>query len=534
MNRIIEQRAKIAIIVAFVGVAFGVMVPLYTDEIGWRFQLSRMVQDGGLDRIIFEVCGSLGAEPPVFMWPVRLIGSASTALVAHPIAIRLIGIATALASFIALIAILRAVRPIADDDRRSITALSFGLLGLGLLPLLMMWSRPEQPIVLAMLLTVLTVLRGIEPARTVRQRWVATAIVFTLAIVAISLHVKVFYFLPLFFAALMLVMPPGSRLPLRAGVTLALLLVWVLSLKYWTARFACPADPVIARQFGAENLASAILSGRIPEKGILGTLGDMLPFGYVHPIIPGPRLMSDWLPPLDLWPPVAVAFKIIVWLSVVSSLVLLTRSVRGRLNREVPAPVILAGALLLGIAACTFTQLRKNAYEAALVMPLLILIIILVLGSDRRHIGGLKRLSILIVTVATCGQLFLIPYLTPRLARSQAAAGVIETQKRSIPVFSYGAIGERVRAAARQCRIPLDGSARYVGIDDMSYLIFADSWRPMYRFGMNGAWSYDVPDAIGLLRERRSSGMVVQCRELKPELRARATVVGDFCCLGAQ
>ena len=192
-----------------------------------------------------------------------------------------------------------------------------------------------------------------------------------------------------------------------------------------------------------------------------------------------------------------------------------------------PAPV------LLGIGACMLTQLQKNAYESALVVPLLILMIILVVGSDQRRIRGLERLSVLIVIIAAAGQVFLIPYLTPRLVRSQAQAGVIDTQKHSIPVFSYAAIDQRVRAAARQCRIPLDGSARYVGIDDLSYLVFADSWRPMYRFGMNGAWSYNVPDPVGLLRERRSSGMVVQCRELKPELRAHATVVGDFCCLGA-
>ena len=272
MNRIAEHRAKIAILVAFVGAVAGLMVPLYTDEIGWRFQLSRMIQDGGLDRIIFETCGNPGVAPPIFMWPVRLIGSASTALVAHPLAIRLIGIATIFATFITFIAIIRAVRPVADQARRSITALAFGLLGLGLLPLLMMWSRPEQPIVLAMLLTVLTVLRGIEPTRTVRQRWIATAIVFALAVVAISLHVKVFYFLPLFLVALLLVMPRGSRLPLRVGLLLALLVVWAASLRYWTVRFSCVTDPEIARQFGTQNLASVILSGQIPAKGILATL----------------------------------------------------------------------------------------------------------------------------------------------------------------------------------------------------------------------------------------------------------------------
>lgn len=528
--------ARITLAALLLSIAFGVMVPIYADELAWRFQLSRLVQDGWVDRIANESCGNLAITPPFFMWPVRLVDSLSTALTTHPLEIRLIGMATALAMIAVLIAIVRAVRP-ADGTRRAVATLAYALIGIGLLPLLMVWSRPEQPVALAMLLTVLVTLRGIEPGRSAGARWLGVGLVFALAVIAISLHAKVFFFFPLFAAAMLLLVPPGAHRLARAVLIAALALIWAASFHYWSLRFACPDDPVMAARFGTQNLASMIVSGKIAadgENGVLAILGKIMPFEYFHAAMPGPRLMSSWLPALMLWPPIAIAWKVLLSLCWIAAAILAIGSLRDRVVRARPAAVTLALAIVLGIAACSVTQLQKNAYEAALMLPLLVAALVLILGSDPRRIRGLGRVALWVAVISVAGQAALAARLAPRLALSQAAAGTIPAQNLSTPIFSYGAIGSQVRQAARLCRIPLDGSAKSVSVDEFSYLAFARSWRPMYRFGMVGDWAYSVGDSRAFLRARQSSGIIGQCRHFKPELRAGAVQVGEICCLGAQ
>jgi hypothetical protein len=68
-----------AILLCFLLLTLGwalLYLPLYTDEVGWRFQLSRYVPDGGVDRFINETCGANTlAAPPLFMRPLRLFSS---------------------------------------------------------------------------------------------------------------------------------------------------------------------------------------------------------------------------------------------------------------------------------------------------------------------------------------------------------------------------------------------------------------------------------------------------------------------------
>jgi hypothetical protein len=67
---------------------------------------------------------------------------------AHPFAVRLSGVAYALVWMVMLLALIR--RLTADGQRRGqLTTLACGLMGLGLMPWLLVWSRPEQPIILS-------------------------------------------------------------------------------------------------------------------------------------------------------------------------------------------------------------------------------------------------------------------------------------------------------------------------------------------------------------------------------------------------
>ena len=54
---------------------FGLLLPIYTDEVGWRMQL-RAGMDGGIDRMISDICGpNTNAAPPLFMMPFRHVSA---------------------------------------------------------------------------------------------------------------------------------------------------------------------------------------------------------------------------------------------------------------------------------------------------------------------------------------------------------------------------------------------------------------------------------------------------------------------------
>src|SRR5690349_18380633 len=82
--------------VAVTAILLGFLVPLYTDEVGWRFQ-TRSAIDGGVDRSLTEHCGpNTVAVVPLFMRPLRSINATVNLALPDPIVIRLIGVASAL------------------------------------------------------------------------------------------------------------------------------------------------------------------------------------------------------------------------------------------------------------------------------------------------------------------------------------------------------------------------------------------------------------------------------------------------------
>ena len=75
----------------------GMLVPVYPDEIGWRFQ-ERAWIDGGLDIGLNDNCGpNTIARAPWFMMPVRWYSATANRIFADPLFIRLEGVACALA-----------------------------------------------------------------------------------------------------------------------------------------------------------------------------------------------------------------------------------------------------------------------------------------------------------------------------------------------------------------------------------------------------------------------------------------------------
>jgi hypothetical protein len=141
----------------------GAALPLYTDEIGWRFQ-ERAGFAPGLDTSLSDICGPNSlARPPLFMMPVRLFSAAANSWLDAPVFVRFEGVACALLWLALLWRLVSLASATAGGVPRQrhlpVRALILAPLGMGILPLLLVMSRPEQPLILGTLAAIMLALR---------------------------------------------------------------------------------------------------------------------------------------------------------------------------------------------------------------------------------------------------------------------------------------------------------------------------------------------------------------------------------------
>ncbi len=516
--------------------ALGLLLPLYTDEVGWRFQLSRYFQDGGVDRFLVETCGAnTNAVPPFFMLPVRFFSSALTALFSDPLIVRLSGVAFAILGVFGLRAVVwRAI----DDPRRRalIDILCLALLGMGVLPLLLVWSRPEQPVWLAVLASVLVALR--QRAAADREPIAPIAVILLLAVMAMSYHLKALIYLPLFALALVLSGKNSRHLVVRGAALVLLVGMAWLAFRYWSARFACPGDPVVAEIVAGQNVSVLLLGD--DWKSILSQLpqilSGMLPTEYLRVALPMNKYMSDWMPPGVTPRELTHAWKAlghVAWgaglATGLGALILALRTPERRWT-----PLLLAFALIGCATIWAGLQLTKNAYESALYLPVLVLALALALAALPREPRWLMPAIWGVAALSCVSQVLLIGYYGARLWASEPTAGYVADQPYSMSVYGYSALRTRIAEAGAKCGIATGRESRRVLIDDVTYFTFAQSYRPAHRLGVLSVWNGSLKNPLAWMHMVGSSGAVLRCDYLPADMRAKAIATGPFCCIKKQ
>lgn len=514
-----------------------VFLPVYTDEIGWRFQ-ERAGFDG-VDKMFSEVCGpNTLARPPFFMMPVRYFSSTLNALFADPFYIRLSGILYALLWTGLVLALLRKVVP-DRTHRDTLTTLAFGLLALGTLPLLLVWSRPEQPVVLAA--TTALLLAFAAPGK--RTQWLRPLLILALSIVAVSYHVKGLLLLPLFLCCLALT-GTGRNARLTQGFVAALMIAMTaVAAHYWVSRLQCPADAVLRAEYARNNMGLEISGGGV--WGLLRALGALIGnatlLDYFGMPAPRERPLSYWLPPYLISD--AASFRwflalVSVWFIALGTMLLaLFAPLRRMLTERTWEPRAILAIMLLGtVLAWSATQSIRNVYEASFVLPLVVLAIILAHSAnmpERRPARLLQGLAVLLGVFGLLNIAGVASIYGPSLLRASGERGYIAGQPNSLSVFGYGQIAPRIAETARLCGLPEPEAAHALMIDELTYFPYMQSRLPQHRLGVLSTWKGSITDPVAYLRSRGSSGAVLACHYLPKDLMARAKRNGEFCCLAA-
>lgn len=535
--------ARLAAQAAFAGfvlsVLLGLLLPIYTDEVTWRMQLRAGI-DGGIDAMPSDICGpNTIVAPPWFMMPHRWMTGWLNLAFPDPLYVRIVGVASALAWAFLLRAL---IGRIAGDSRQRhiLTAVGFGLLGFGVLPIMMVMSRPDATVLLCVTGAILACIVGRREAAGAPWRaWAWPGLVALLGVVALSAHLKGILFAPVFLLCLFAALPARAAVWKKGAVLVAFALLALQSAHYWVDRFRCPDDPVMAAMLDQQNLAS-VLAGSGDWQGKLATaLAGASPNTYLHVAEASPRPMSAWLPPGRIDSSAMVLRKLAMltfWdlamlLATACLAVAAWRSLRERrLDFAFALPVVLAGLVLVWSAS----QLVKNAYEAMIVLPVLAIAILFAIagigptGTLQRWLG---RAAIVLVVLSLAAQADVARRYLPPFAAAAAQPGYVAGQPYSVSPYGYGTIRERIRATARQCGIGSQGRAIRPLVDDTTYFAFVDSLRPFHAVSVIGKWKGRIGDPIAYIGDHGSQGAILGCRTLPAGIRARAIQNGEFCCV---
>lgn len=546
------------VVCLFLGLLGGLLLPLYTDEVGWRLQ-ERFWTDG-VDKLYSDQCGpGTLAVPPLFMWPARWYSAFFNQHFAQPYWVRASGVIYAC---LWVWMLLRLIRRIARDrgERHMIAVVACTLIGLGCTPLLMVWSRPEQPIMLAVTGALMIAsagwqapgnrfapLAGIPYSRALTSpatAWLRSLAIAALTMVALSYHFKALITMPVF-AAAVLMASRGQRAHLPRAAALALMVGAALAaLGYWSARLACPLDPLIEQDHNRQNLiASFIGNGDIADSPLtlLGRLMGNLRFdAYIDSAAPQVWPMSRWLVPGRVsWDEVHGwrGGMLVIWSlagasGLVAALVALWRQGRrGMLACEAAMALV-----LLGVAALwCVSQLIRNVYEVGFVLPLLVLAI--VLGLAAPHGVHWLRQFLRVVALALGPLMILSEVLVaglygPPMVAALGARDHLPDQPWSVPLLARERSEGDIVGAAGLCGLSPARPAGNLMLDDLTYFTFMASPTPQHYLGvLPDRLRGSITDPLAYLARHRSSGIVMGCRSLPGSLQRRARHQGAFCCL---
>lgn len=533
----------------------GMLLPVYTDEVGWRLQ-ERAALDG-VDKLYSENCGlNTLAAPPWFMMPVRWYSGFFNTHFPSPFWVRLSGVLYALVfGWLVWRLIGRVGRD--EEQRHKLGIIAATLMGLGVMPLLLVWSRPEQPILLAVAAALVVAAAGwrapgvrfpplagaayTEAPTAPRTAWARSLGILALGVVALSYHFKGVGVMPVMVGCIAFA-SRGPRTIAPRAVAIALMLASSgVSAKYWVARMDCPADPVVSVAHAKENLIGQLAVGKSSPAAVLGKLVDNYrPHKYVDLAAPLVHPMSRWVvrdrvsdEEMHGWQGgMAAIWGISLGAAVLATLLMARRAWR---EKVIPPETVMA-LLLYGVASVwCVSQIIRHVYESTFVLPLVMLAIVLALaaphGSQRLR-QAVAVLALGIGPLALLSMALVASYYGPPMAAAASARGALPLQPYSVPVFGYEGERAQLQALAAQCHLPETRAARGLMLDDATYFAFMQSRLPDHQLAiLSPRLRGSISDPIAYLRGRGSSGIVTRCSALPEALAARAHRAGAYCCL---
>ena len=521
-------------------------IPLYIDDIMNMIVLTRAGYDNWYITGVRPLCkNNFESAIPITLLPGRFLSWLAFLPISTPQEIRLygIGIFVCWLSFFIWMG-----KKSFLVEGASLARLALALSFMGVFPFLVTLNRPEPSIAIA--ITFFALLPFYLDRRAIGKYQQYSLIILVLLVASwfFSQHPKTLFFAPLVFYALF---------KLRGSLPL----FWIASPSIMTAiqfqayelakrRFDCPDSSNMQQFISSVALPPGLLWGD-PElfikKFLEGVAGGSY---YFQSIFFAPLYGSGWLPPASFGA-LHSAINLLLFLVIVcvlgfcllSTLTAIIRSCRQKkLSSDVIVPLLLITSMIL---TAGFQQ-SKNFYDVIPVwLPLICLTCIFFFQTSSRLFLSMRPyVSGLIYAISIASQLLLIDSFRdlPDINKNAGVAGDIFHSglisirsyhdgfhdmvfHKSASILDYDKRREAITHLAARCDIAPQKPNRYLIIDMFTYLIFKESYRPVFVEHLEN-------QIASFAKNIHSTGLITLCGSLPADLQEKATREDGFCCIG--
>lgn len=498
--------------------------PVYVDELFWKLMVARLETDHGKLVYLFAQCSKgQWIDAPLTWYPAMSIHSWLYEDASHPWRLRVHGWFFFLVLLALWTCLLKRRAGLGVTD--AFLAVS-AFLSVGVLPFLLVYARPEQPL---LFLITLSLLVTFYKAPSNRLSWpIGLLVTLSFALVGMLLaatHPKGMFLFPVL---LVLAWRQLKSWPLL--VLLVLILGWTAydTSQVWQLRTTCPEFPGLMSVLRGLTLQPGVLFSN-PLLFIQQGWSNVLDFGtYVRSLNFQDQYVADWLPAGKggvisaqvrsvantlLWIPLLVAVL------VMASNWLFERRPRGRVD------LLLWFTILLSLAAIVVLQTQKNFYEVSIVWPLVLLLAIFSFGRpvSESNRGGVRIIIAVLMAVA------LLSGILREERFGEFVPGWRQARLQQVEMVDHQNQGLR-DFARKQCGI--EDSAQRLVLDIKTYQAFWDHEQPIFLDYAAGWWAAES-DVRETFRKRRVQGLVALCTNIPESDRSRAIEFGSYCCMSA-
>lgn len=519
--------------------------PVNADEIFWKLMIARLEGDEGKLVYLFAQCREgQWIDAPLTWYPAMWINAWFYEDASQPWDLRIHGWVV----FLILIGLwtwlLRQRSGLGlPDSFLAVTA----FLSVGVMPFLMVFERPEQPLLLLLTMALLTTLvqQKTSPASSFASvkrappiGWGAgLLVVLGFALIGTLMsgtHPKGMFLFPVLLVLAWRQLRSWLLVLLLAGI-----LGWTAfdTQQVWQLRTSCPEFPGLMKVLQSLTLRPGMLFSD-PLGFIKAGWANLMAFGaYVSSLEFRQSYISSWLPVADsdwsIREPLVLLANALLWVPLAVAVLVIGSNWLSRRRIHVWSDALLWLCLAMALSSILVLQTAKNFYEASIVWPLILLLMIFSFGRPvTKPKGPVVRtlLSILIGVALVSGIVRFDRF--GDVTQEWRSIRIDQTEREDLR-------NEALQEFARQeCAIGED-SKRLV-LDKDSYQSFWEHEQPIFLDYAAGWWGAEA-DIRKTLRDRQVGGLVGKCERVPEVLRPfmiqdsdGSGATGGFCCIAAQ
>mgnify|MGYP007114253550 CR=1 FL=1 len=500
-------------------------VPVYGDEIAWKLFSNRQFVDHGKLVYIFAQCDKgYWLDTPITWYPMQWLDSLIYGNASNDRLLRILGSMGFVLLLGSWTVILRSTSQLPWLICTLFVTVFFSF---GITPFLMVFNRPELPLLLWLTLALmLSLWFDRHPLQTRTSKILLTLVFALIACLMTATHPKGLFFFPLLLLAWW-----RSVRWWPAVLPLLTVMAWTgfETNRIWSIRTSCEEYPGLSALLKSLTLRPNQLWQQ-PLDFMTGVFTNIKhSTQYISKMAFDAAYSADWLPAggatfsklsvvwvsqILVWLPIVLMTIVIVW----NTINLVTSTTRDR--RFWP----FASLIFLSLMMIMSFQTAKNFYEPSLIWPLILLVTIYSFHGTQNNteIANSQRIVRWVLPTLLIASL-LSGYMRYELFFHHAQSWQIkQSQDHSLK------INELQQFAQNQCGI--EPHTPNLALSLVAYGSFWEHPKPIILDYSTGWWATEANFAQ-TMHKREAGGLVAECRDLPPEIKPFAKRQGKNCCV---